>query len=182
MPSCQLLFKRFTVRSLALDDFSKTALNMEKIHESCKAASRYKTLVQYALPERLTIKRDSQTQDELYEANASPKELKGREDSYRKSAELLARTANELWQRTGESDNSLFSEDTLQLQVEFDKLQVKVARAAEFFGREPPFSSANEMKMAIQVYYNAADENQSDPIKVYQLENSIILHTNFFVD
>ena len=96
--------------------------------------------------------------------------MKGREDSYRKSAELLARTANELWQRTGESDNSLFSEDTLQLQVEFDKLQVKVARAAEFFGREPPFSSANEMKMAIQVYYNAADENQSDPIKAYQLE------------
>ena len=36
--------------------------------------------------------------------------------------------------------------------------------------------------MAIQVYYNAADENQSDPIKVYQLENPIILHTNFFVD
>ena len=26
------------------------------------------------------------------------------------------------------------------------------------------------MKMAIQVYYNAADENQSDPIKAYQLE------------
>ena len=147
-----------------------TKENASPFNESYKAASSYKTLVQYALPERLTIKRGSETQGKLYEANVSPEELKEREDSYRESAEQLARTANGLWKRIGKSDNLLFSEDTLQLQIEFDKLQEKVAGAAKFFSREPPFSSADEMKMAIQLYYNAADENQSDPIKAYQLE------------
>lgn len=139
-------------------------------NESYKAASSHKTLVQYALPELLTIKQGSETQDKLYQADVSPEELKEREDSYRKSAGLLARIANELWQRTSESDNPLFSEDTLQPQIEFDKLQTKVAGAAQFFGQDPPFPSADKMEEAIQVYCNVAEDHQSDSIKVYQLE------------